>query len=100
MAEKIVFVQYEVSPEKDTELAQAYGGALVSAWIRASSVKTAKEIFKAELKDTGWKIYQFEDAYLVDNKHYTADEEALLFYQQALDDDNVFYIDAWPVDEQ
>lgn len=99
MAQKIVFIQYEVSPEKGTELAESYGGALISAWIRAQSVKSAKAIFEKELQGTGWKIYQFEDAYLVDGNLYSDDDEEFAYYQQALQEDNVFYIDAWPAEE-
>lgn len=99
MTQKIVFLQYEVTPEKGTELAEAYGGALISAWIRAQSVKSAKAIFAKELQGTGWKVYQFEDGYVVEKNHYSPEDEEFPLYQQVLADDNVFYIDAWPADD-
>ena len=94
----IVFVQYEAKPEKASALSDEWAGALISAWVNAKNVKQAKEFFTNELMGSGWKLIQFEDAYVVDSSRCS--DEELEYYTCARDDDDVYLIDAWPLDTE
>jgi hypothetical protein len=96
---KMYFLVYHVQPRPDLEDADDVGGAYVSCWIEADSLKQAEQIAKQEIGDLRWDILEKDDSFEIDPKTYTPDSDGFEFYQQALIDKIVLRIHTYPIEE-
>jgi hypothetical protein len=93
------FLLFHVQPRPDLEDADDIGGAYVSCWIEADSIKQAEQITKWKIGDLKWNILEKDDAYELIPDHYTPDSAGFEFYQQALIDKMVLCFHTYPAEE-
>src|SRR4051812_27269926 len=95
---KMYFLVFHVQPRPDLEDANDIGGAYVSCWIEADTIKQAEQIAKQEIGDLKWDILEKDDAYELDPKDYTSDSDGFEFYQQALIDKMILRFHTYPAE--
>jgi len=96
---KMYFLLFHVQPRPDLEDADDIGGAYVSCWIEADSIKQAEQIAKQEIGDLRWDILEKEDAFEITEDYYDKDSDGYEYYEQALIDELVIVFHTYPMEE-
>jgi len=94
----VYFLVYHVLPRPDLEDAEDIGGAYVSCWIEADSLRQADAISRQEIGDAKWDILEREEAFEIKTDHYASDSDGYEFYQQALIDKWVLRFHTYPTE--
>jgi hypothetical protein len=95
----IFHVQYEVVPAPDSPAFAEVGGAFVNCWVTADSLPSASTMAHDAIRDGGWTIIALVDECReVGEQSYDADDDALPYFRQAVEDGECFVYHQWPVD--
>jgi len=89
---------YHVKPSRELKNAGNFGGAYVSCWIEANSIRKADKIAKDEIGLAKWNVLERDDAYEIKEEYYSNNSVGLEFYKQALIHKWVLRIHTYPIE--
>ena len=92
------FLIYHVRPLPELNNSEGIGGAYVSCWIEAGSLKQADSISRQEIGLANWEILERDEAYKIKSYDYSRESDGYEFYQQALIDKWVLRFHTYPIE--
>jgi hypothetical protein len=93
---KMYFLVYHATPLPDLNNSANFGGAYISCWIEADTLRRAEKISRREIKQAKWKVLTREEAYETRAEYYIGNPSGLEYFQQALTDKWVLRIHTYP----
>lgn len=97
----IFYVQYEAVPAPETPAFAEVGGAFVACWVRAESLLEASQRAHEAIGESGWTIIALVDeCHEVSEQSYDADDDALPYFRQAVEEGECYVYHQWPADPQ
>ena len=97
---EMFYLQYGCIPSQTSDKYGELGGAYISCWIKAVSMKAARKIAELAIQENKWIVQGLEESYPIKQKNYEKDDESLEYFQQAEIDGEVYVYDTWPNEPQ
>ena len=97
----IFYIQYEATPDRNSEDFQTCGGAFVNCWVRADSEIEAQKLTSDAIREDGWTILAVEEECREVNEHwYSENDEGREYYEQCVTDGECYVFNMWSVEPQ
>jgi hypothetical protein len=97
---EMFYLQYRCIPSETSDNYRELGGAYISCWIKAVSIKGARTIAEFEIQENEWIVQELEESGPIKREDYEKDDESLEYYHQAEIDGEVYVFDTWPNEPQ
>jgi hypothetical protein len=97
---EMFYLQYRCIPSETSDNYRELGGAYISCWIKAVSIKDARTIAELEIQENQWIVQELEESGPIKREDYEKDDESHEYYQQAEIDGEVYVFDTWPNEPQ
>ena len=91
------FLIFEVTPGPSCPDCDDVAGAFVSCWIDRASMEEAVRVARKDIREAGWIVGEFDEAYPVDDATYPEGSVGRPRFEQALLDREVYVYHTYPL---
>ncbi|MGM9428948.1 hypothetical protein [Hydrogenophaga sp. MI9] len=96
----MLFIQFEVRPQPDSQHFSSVGGAVANCFVEAESEDAARQLAANSLQDNGWEVLSVEDGPVFVERSDLEDPDWLAWFDQAAADGECYVFHQWPPEAQ